>query len=1133
MAGGAQASVEAGDRQGPILEHGQRQVVRPVMLGRLHRIAPLANQRRAHAQRRHQTLRPGPGRDDDAISIDDCSVRQGDLGGVGHRPDGGRIGVDRLPAFVGEGGQQGVAHRLRFADLAGAGEPDSACRALTQDGVIGGQFLSLHHAEARPARARGAPAGQPAPGRFRRGPDHRMAGRPDQSVWRLGQGGQTHPGADRIIQQMRQNLGPVSDGRRAGRRQEPQRPWPPQGRIARTKVQRPAKGEQPPHGAPEGRGRGHGLALLGGDMADVAEGGAASRVAPVDQRGLKTRRLKPKRRRRPDQPPADDCPAPGCRHAAAPSANGSSRLCDGSGAVALAPVRQAGVVAEGDQAEPGAALTAKRAMFGVDEGLDLGRQDARFQPVAGAALDFQSDGLGAGQKSDLGRRFDAALGDDQRAAVRDAIGAQNAAEAQPDKRRRLIVDRQHAALGKAGRRQRIGAFFLFPGQDVARRTRPSAWISAPVSRSDGCQSSPLPSGRAERRPLPADGHAGAGLHEADPGRPGAADRLYRRLHPGRGDRRAHRVAPAGARRSDGGRRGPADRRRPLRHDQSEPDARRGRSALPGRKHVPDRRRGPCAHGRPDELRHRALCAFADHAQPDGHEPHGGLPDHDGRLRLPDAGVEPALHQEPAHRSAAGAGHGHRGDTGSAAGRLRHHLPAADRPALGRGGGGALRRRQSVDDRPEDPSGARSGRTGLRLLRARLAISLARRPVRTLHVDRTGCAAGGRPPDGAPSPGWRATPPARPAPAGQGLHAGESLRRSGQPPGRPDGSARPARSRLRGSCRAPPPSGGRTGCGLQAEMRPCGSSSRKGWADDLEARPEGILAVHPDGVEAGGDGRTLDRGHDRLVVAHRGLGFDAADEPAADVAFVDEGVADLQPPLGVQMSQPRRGAGAAGAAVDGLVAIEDGVAAVGALTLGLVGPQHVADPVDRGFVRVHRVEGRPHPFAHQTAQFDDAAGAQIVQARVGALRLDDGVVVAAVGHVDAQRAEARHVDLDAFRRQIGGDIADAHRGHLVALSLIGDVQNARRDLDLQPARRARPDQAVFQPEGDHADRPVAAHGQAAAGLDEQDARVCIRQGRRIQEAAAHHVVAARLETQGGADPVVTAQEVEPTLGHAGP
>lgn len=52
---------------------------------------------------------------------------------------------------------------------------------------------------------------------------------------------------------------------------------------------------------------------------------------------------------------------------------------------------------------------------------------------------------------------------------------------------------------------------------------------------------------------------------------------------------------------------------------------------------------------------------------------------------------------------------------------------------------------------------------------------------------------------------------------------------------------------------------------------------------------------------------------------------------------------------MEMGEPRRGAGAAGAAVDRLLAIEDGVAAMGALTLGLVGPHDVIDAADAGLL----------------------------------------------------------------------------------------------------------------------------------------------------------------------------------------
>ena len=181
--------------------------------------------------------------------------------------------------------------------------------------------------------------------------------------------------------------------------------------------------------------------------------------------------------------------------------------------VALAAVGQAGVVAERDQAEPRAALPAQGAVLGVDEALDLGGQDAGLQPVARAALNLQGDGLGPDQKRDLGWRLDAPQGHDQRTAVHHAVCAQGLAQAQPDEGRRLIVHRQLAVRRHAGRGQGVGALFLFPGRGSRPRTafgadvsppilsnsnrgqmyssRPSAWIRAPVRRSDGCQSRPV------------------------------------------------------------------------------------------------------------------------------------------------------------------------------------------------------------------------------------------------------------------------------------------------------------------------------------------------------------------------------------------------------------------------------------------------------------------------------------------------------------------------------------------------------------------------------------------------------------------------------------------------------------------
>ena len=140
---------------------------------------------------------------------------------------------------------------------------------------------------------------------------------------------------------------------------------------------------------------------------------------------------------------------------------------------------------------------------------------------------------------------------------------------------------------------------------------------------------------------------------------------------------------------------------------------------------------------------------------------------------------------------------------------------------------------------------------------------------------------------------------------------------------------------------------------------------------LEAGPEGIGAVDPDRVEPGGDRAALDGRDDRGLAAQRHRLLDPADEAAADIAFMDEAVADLQPAGRDQMGEACGGAGAAGTSVDRLVAVEDGVAAVGALPLGRVGPEDVADAADRGIERVDGLIDVTHRRADAAAEVNEA------------------------------------------------------------------------------------------------------------------------------------------------------------------
>src|SRR5580692_11204726 len=60
--------------------------------------------------------------------------------------------------------------------------------------------------------------------------------------------------------------------------------------------------------------------------------------------------------------------------------------------------------------------------------------------------------------------------------------------------------------------------------------------------------------------------------------------------------------------------------------------------------------------------------------------------------------------------------------------------------------------------------------------------------------------------------------------------------------------------------------------------------------------------------------------------------------------------------------------------------------------------------------------------------------------------------------------------------------------------------------------------------------MAAHRQAATRLDKENTDVGVRARRWIQETAAHHIVAARLENEAGAYPIEARNEVAALLAH---
>ena len=85
---------------------------------------------------------------------------------------------------------------------------------------------------------------------------------------------------------------------------------------------------------------------------------------------------------------------------------------------------------------------------------------------------------------------------------------------------------------------------------------------------------------------------------------------------------------------------------------------------------------------------------------------------------------------------------------------------------------------------------------------------------------------------------------------------------------------------------------------------------------------------------------------------------------------------------------------------------------------------------------------------------------------------------------------------------------------------------------QLALALRRHQPFLDEDGDGADGAVAAHRQAAARLDEEERAVGVVAHRLVEDRARHHVMAARLEHQAGADPVVAGEEILALLAHGG-
>src|SRR6266851_7656411 len=206
--------------------------------------------------------------------------------------------------------------------------------------------------------------------------------------------------------------------------------------------------------------------------------------------------------------------------------------------------------------------------------------------------------------------------------------------------------------------------------------------------------------------------------------------------------------------------------------------------------------------------------------------------------------------------------------------------------------------------------------------------------------------------------------------------------------------------------------------------------------------------------------------------------------------MDELVAHLELALGNEMRHARRGAGAAGAAVDRAVAIKDGVAAMRALVARRAGPHHVADAGDAGILGMSKLDLLLHQAAHERAEAQDGIRRQRLEPTVILLLLDDSVKIAAIGDVDDELAKLRAIDANLRPGEIGGDVEEPHLVDEAAVALILGDDPAGRRVERDLAFLARRDEPILEPHRHRADGTMPAHRQAARYLDEEDRRVAI-------------------------------------------
>ncbi len=292
----------------------------------------------------------------------------------------------------------------------------------------------------------------------------------------------------------------------------------------------------------------------------------------------------------------------------------------------------------------------------------------------------------------------------------------------------------------------------------------------------------------------------------------------------------------------------------------------------------------------------------------------------------------------------------------------------------------------------------------------------------------------------------------------------------------------------------------------------------------------VVGVDGDGVETVHFGPAFHARNDGVVVAYFGIIFDRADEFAADDAFVNEPVAFFQFALGGPLRHARRGARAAGRAVDGLVAVKNGIAGRGGRVNDRARPFDVAEAVDGGVVGVNEGVFFVDALAQYARPTDELFGFIMLQPREIRLHIDDGVKITSVGHVHFERAEVRAFGFNAFGGKVGGHIDELNGFDFVAFLYIADQHQARRRFHAHDAGCFGANETMLNGDGDGADGAVAAHGQAAAGFDKQYRYVVFGVVGRVQNTARHHVVAARFKHQTFANPVVFAEKMLAFFAH---